>query len=54
MPELNLTVFIVALAIVGGLYTAAGGLAAVVYTDVLQAIALLAKSANRMDFRESA
>lgn len=41
MPELNLTVFIVALAIVGGLYTAAGGLAAVVYTDVLQAIVLI-------------
>lgn len=42
IPELNLSVFIVTLAIVGGLYTAAGGLAAVVYTDVLQAVILIA------------
>ncbi|MEE4279160.1 MAG: sodium:solute symporter [Halieaceae bacterium] len=41
IPELNLSVFIVSLALIGGLYTAAGGLAAVVYTDVLQAIVLL-------------
>ena len=45
IPDLNLTVFIVALAIIGGIYTAAGGLAAVVYTDVLQAIILIAGSA---------
>lgn len=42
IPDLNLSVFIVTLALVGGLYTAAGGLAAVVYTDVLQAIILIA------------
>lgn len=42
LPDLNLSVFIVALALIGGLYTAAGGLAAVVYTDVLQAIILIA------------
>jgi SSS family solute:Na+ symporter len=41
IPGLNLSVFIVALAIIGGVYTAAGGLAAVVYTDVLQAIILI-------------
>ncbi|MEE4661415.1 MAG: sodium:solute symporter [Halieaceae bacterium] len=41
LPDLNLSVFIVALAIIGGIYTAAGGLAAVVYTDVLQAIILI-------------
>ena len=41
IPGLNLTVFIVSLAIIGGIYTAAGGLAAVVYTDVLQAIVLI-------------
>lgn len=41
IPELNLSVFIVTLALVGGLYTAAGGLAAVVYTDVLQAVILI-------------
>lgn len=41
LPGLNLSVFIVALALVGGIYTAAGGLAAVVYTDVLQAIILI-------------
>ena len=42
IPDLNLSVFIVSLAIIGGLYTAAGGLAAVVYTDVLQAVILMA------------
>jgi len=42
IPDLNLSVFIVTLAVIGGLYTAAGGLAAVVYTDVLQAIILIA------------
>ena len=41
VPGLNLTVFIVTLALIGGIYTAAGGLAAVVYTDVLQAIILI-------------
>ena len=41
IPELNISVFIVALALIGGVYTAAGGLAAVVYTDVLQAIILI-------------
>lgn len=41
IPDLNLSAFIVTLAIVGGLYTAAGGLAAVVYTDVLQAVILI-------------
>jgi SSS family solute:Na+ symporter len=45
LPELNLSVFIVSLALIGGLYTAAGGLAAVVYTDVLQAIILLVGTA---------
>jgi len=44
IPDLNLTAFIVALALIGGIYTAAGGLAAVVYTDVLQALILLAGS----------
>ena len=41
IPDLNLSVFIVALALIGGIYTAAGGLAAVVYTDVLQAVILI-------------
>ena len=41
LPDLNLSVFIVALALIGGVYTAAGGLAAVVYTDVLQAVILI-------------
>jgi len=40
-PELNITVFIVVLALIGGAYTAAGGLAAVVYTDVLQSFILI-------------
>ena len=42
IPDLNLSVFIVALALIGGIYTAAGGLAAVVYTDVMQAVILIA------------
>ncbi len=42
LPDLNLSVFIVALALIGGIYTAAGGLAAVVYTDVMQAVILIA------------
>lgn len=41
IPGLNTTAFIVVLAIIAGVYTAAGGLAAVVYTDVLQAIILI-------------
>jgi len=41
IPDLNLSAFIITLAVVGGLYTAAGGLAAVVYTDVLQAVILI-------------
>jgi solute:Na+ symporter, SSS family len=40
-PELDLFTTCLALALVAGLYTAAGGLAAVVYTDVIQAIILL-------------
>lgn len=40
-PELDLFTACLALALVAGLYTAAGGLAAVVYTDVLQAVVLL-------------
>lgn len=40
-PEVDLFTACLGLAIVAGLYTAAGGLAAVVYTDVLQAIILL-------------
>lgn len=40
-PELDLFTACLGLALVAGLYTAAGGLAAVVYTDVLQAIVLL-------------
>lgn len=43
-PDANLFVACLGLAIVAGLYTAAGGLAAVVYTDVLQAIVLLVGS----------
>jgi len=42
VPDLNLSVFIVVLALIGGIYTAAGGLAAVVYTDVIQAVILIA------------
>lgn len=40
-PELDLFTTCLCLALVSGLYTAAGGLAAVVYTDVLQALVLL-------------
>jgi SSS family solute:Na+ symporter len=45
LPGLNLFGAALLLAAVSGVYTAAGGLAAVVYTDVLQAIILLAGSA---------
>ena len=45
MPELDLFSAALLLAAIAGLYTAAGGLAAVVYTDVLQAIILLVGSA---------
>jgi SSS family solute:Na+ symporter len=40
-PQLDLFTTCAVLALVAGLYTAAGGLAAVVYTDVLQAVVLL-------------
>ncbi|MFW6234559.1 MAG: sodium:solute symporter [Spirochaetota bacterium] len=46
IPDLNLTVFIVVLAAFAGLYTAGGGLAAVVYTDLVQAIILLIGTAS--------
>ncbi|MEJ2575981.1 MAG: sodium/solute symporter [Gammaproteobacteria bacterium] len=45
VPNLSLGTAALVLAAVAGLYTAAGGLAAVVYTDVLQALILLAGSA---------
>jgi len=45
LPGLDLFMAAILLAAVAGVYTAAGGLAAVVYTDVLQAIVLLAGSA---------
>ena len=41
-PELDLGYTCIVLAVVAGLYTAAGGLAAVVYTDMIQAVVLLA------------
>ena len=44
-PGLPLGATIAALAVFAGLYTAAGGLRAVVYTDVLQSVVLLAGSA---------
>ncbi len=44
MPGLDLFTAALLLAVIAGLYTAAGGLAAVVYTDVLQAVILLAGS----------
>jgi len=44
MPGLDLFSAALLLAAIAGLYTAAGGLAAVVYTDVLQAVILLAGS----------
>lgn len=40
-PEIDLFTACLGLALIAGLYTAAGGLAAVVYTDVLQAAVLL-------------
>jgi SSS family solute:Na+ symporter len=40
-PDLVLWQTCLALALIAGLYTAAGGLAAVVYTDVIQAVVLL-------------
>jgi len=43
-PELELWSTCAALAVFAGVYTAAGGLKAVVYTDVIQAIVLLAGS----------
>jgi len=45
IPGLDLVSAAFLLAAIAGVYTAAGGLAAVVYTDVLQAIVLLAGSA---------
>ncbi|MDJ0738742.1 MAG: sodium:solute symporter [Gammaproteobacteria bacterium] len=43
-PQLDLFTACLGLALVAGVYTAAGGLAAVVYTDVLQAVVLLVGS----------
>ena len=40
-PQLDLFTACLSLAVLAGVYTAAGGLAAVVYTDVLQAVVLL-------------
>lgn len=45
-PDLSLTVSVALIAVFAGLYTAAGGLRAVAYTDVLQALILLAGSAT--------
>jgi SSS family solute:Na+ symporter len=45
IPGLDIVTAALILAAIAGIYTAAGGLAAVVYTDVLQAIILLAGSA---------
>ena len=44
-PQLDLMTACLVLALVAGAYTAAGGLAAVVYTDVLQAVVLLVGAA---------
>lgn len=44
-PQLSLTAAVAGIAVFAGLYTAAGGLRAVAYTDVLQALVLLAGSA---------
>jgi len=44
-PEIELWQSAIAIALLAGLYTAAGGLAAVVYTDALQAVVLLAGAA---------
>jgi len=43
-PELDFYVTCFILALIAGIYTAAGGLAAVVYTDILQAVILLVGS----------
>ncbi|MFU8812925.1 MAG: sodium:solute symporter [Balneolaceae bacterium] len=43
-PEIDILYTILALGVFAGLYTAAGGLKAVVYTDVLQAVILIAGS----------
>nr|VFK21029.1 MAG: solute:Na+ symporter, SSS family [Candidatus Kentron sp. LPFa] len=43
-PEVDLFTACVVLALFAGIYTAAGGLAAVVYTDVIQAVVLLVGS----------
>ncbi|MCU7848970.1 MAG: sodium:solute symporter [Candidatus Thiodiazotropha sp. (ex Lucinoma kastoroae)] len=43
-PDIDLFTACLGLALLAGLYTAAGGLAAVVYTDVLQAVVLLVGS----------
>lgn len=43
-PDIDLFTACLGLALVAGIYTAAGGLAAVVYTDVLQAVVLLVGS----------
>ena len=43
-PGIDLYTTCIVLALVAGLYTAAGGLAAVVYTDVIQAVVLLVGS----------
>jgi SSS family solute:Na+ symporter len=43
-PDLDVVTACIGLALVAGLYTAAGGLAAVVYTDVIQAVVLIAGS----------
>lgn len=40
-PELDMVTTCLVLAVIAGLYTAAGGLAAVVYTDVIQAVVLI-------------
>ena len=40
-PELDMFTTCVVLAVIAGIYTAAGGLAAVVYTDVIQAVVLI-------------
>jgi SSS family solute:Na+ symporter len=44
LPDLSLAPTIAALALVAGLYTTAGGLRAVAYTDVLQSVVLIAGS----------
>ena len=40
-PDLDMTTTCIVLAVIAGIYTAAGGLAAVVYTDIIQAVVLL-------------